>query len=209
MNPRPGRIVLLNGTSSAGKGTIARAMQAQAPGDGWVHLGLDRMLEGVDRSLIRYVDGILRQETEGWSVPFVGGEIVGLPILGPAAFRLLDEMYQSAATMANSGSGVIFDDVIYDRRVLVLAAAALRLTRCLFVGVRCPVEVAIERERLRGDRAPGGAEIFDRAVHKPGIYDLVVDTSILDPAECASVILDAAAANVTPSAALERAAAVR
>jgi len=206
MNPRSGRIVLLNGTSSAGKGTIARAMQAQAPGDGWLHLGLDRMLEGVDRSLIRYVDGISRQETEGWSVPFVGGAIAGLPILGPAALRLIDEMYQGAAAMANSGSGVIFDDVIYDRRVLVLAAAALRLTPCLFVGVRCPVEVAIERERLRGDRAPGGAEIFDRAVHKPGIYDLEVDTSFLDPGQCASVILSTATGTFTPSAALERAA---
>jgi chloramphenicol 3-O phosphotransferase len=205
MNPRPGRIVLLNGTSSAGKGTIARAMQAQAPGDGWLHLGLDRMLEGVDRSLIRYVDGVSPQETEGWSVPFVGGEIVGLPILGPAALRLLDEMYQDAAATANSGSAVIFDDVIYDRRVLVLAAAALRLTPCLFVGVRCPVEVAVERERQRGDRAPGGAEIFDRVVHKPGIYDLEVDTSVLDPHQCAMVILKAAAVSFSPSVALKTA----
>jgi chloramphenicol 3-O phosphotransferase len=114
-------------------------------------------------------------------------------------------MYQDAAATANSGSAVIFDDVIYDRRVLVLAAAALRLTPCLFVGVRCPVEVAVERERQRGDRAPGGAEIFDRVVHKPGIYDLEVDTSVLDPHQCAMVILKAAAVSFSPSVALKTA----
>jgi chloramphenicol 3-O phosphotransferase len=205
VNGGGGRVVLLNGTSSAGKSTIARAMQALAPGDGWLHLGLDRMLEGVDRSLIRYVNGTPPQETEGWSVPFVDGAIAGLPTVGPVGVRLIREMYEGAATMANSGSAVILDDVIYDRQVLVVAAEALRLTPCLFVGVQCPVEVAIERERLRGDRAPGGAVVFDRAVHSPGIYDLEVDTSVHDPNESARLILYAADTTSMPSAALRKA----
>ena len=95
--------------------------------------------------------------------------------------------------------------MIYDRQVLVVAAEALRLTPCLFVGVRCPVEIAAERERRRGDRAPGGALVFDRAVHSPGIYDLEVDTSVHDPDESASLILKAAATTSMPSTALRKA----
>jgi chloramphenicol 3-O phosphotransferase len=129
---RAGGVLLLNGTSSSGKGTIARAIQTQD--DAWLHFGLDRMLEGVPASLrvsADPADGA--PDGPGWTVPFRNGVLVGAPRLGPVALQLLGGMYRAAAAMAGAGDLVILDDVIYDRRVLVLAAEGLKDTPTLFV----------------------------------------------------------------------------
>jgi chloramphenicol 3-O phosphotransferase len=60
----------------------------------------------------------------------------------------------------------------------------------LFVGVRCPLEVAKQREQERGDRTLGLVEAHYDIVHSHGIYDLEIDTSVLTPTECASRIKD-------------------
>jgi chloramphenicol 3-O phosphotransferase len=187
-----GGVVLLNGTSSAGKGTIARAIQAQSGDDVWLHRGLDHMIGGIDGSLRHDVDTAnLGPIGPGWTIPFRDGVILGAPRLGRVALQLIDGMYREAAAIAKDGDRVILDDVIFDKRVLGLAANALAGTRTLFVGVRCPLEIAIEREVRRGDRAIGGAAVFDPLVHDPGVYDLQVDTSLQGPDECARAILDA------------------
>ena len=185
-----GGVVLLNGTSSAGKGTIAKAIQAEAGDEAWLHHGIDRMLEGVPASLSEFVDpGHGRPDGPGWTLPFRDGTMMGAARVGALALQVLDGMYRSAAAMASAGNRVVLDDVIYDPRVLALAAQALSGTPTLFVGVRCPVELAIKREYQRGDRALGGAAAFDPLVHNPGTYDLEVDTSLQGPDECARVIL--------------------
>jgi chloramphenicol 3-O phosphotransferase len=66
----------------------------------------------------------------------------------------------------------------------------------LFVGVRCPVEVALERRRAtwggvgynEGGTVADPVRLWHEAVHRPGIYDLEVDTSVLRPEECADLI---------------------
>jgi chloramphenicol 3-O phosphotransferase len=63
-----------------------------------------------------------------------------------------------------------------------------------------PPEVAEERERDRGDRALGGARVFADAVHRHGVYDLEVDSSILSPAESAAAIEAALASGAAGNA---------
>jgi chloramphenicol 3-O phosphotransferase len=80
------------------------------------------------------------------------------------------------------------DDVIYDPLVLKSAVIALHTCKVLFVGVRCPVDIAEQRERDRGDRWPGLVTAHIDLVHAHGIYDLDVDTSVLTAMECAEKI---------------------
>jgi chloramphenicol 3-O-phosphotransferase len=80
--------------------------------------------------------------------------------------------------------------VIYERSVLELAIDALHDLPLLYVGVRCPIEVAEARELARGDRLPGGARVFAAALAF-GPYDLEVDTANQTPEECADTILAA------------------
>ena len=57
------------------------------------------------------------------------------------------------------------------------------------VGVRCPIEVVIQRELDRGDRKIGlAASQFDR-VHSNREYDIEVDTSTMTPEQAAEIIL--------------------
>ena len=61
-----GNIILLNGTSSAGKTTIAQAIQEvmEAP---YLHTGIDQFLiEHLPRRLLVYSDGVDPPEAEGW-----------------------------------------------------------------------------------------------------------------------------------------------
>jgi hypothetical protein len=78
------------------------------------------------------------------------------------------------------------------RRILPDWARRLRGLPVLLVGVRCPIEVVMQRRRAtwgagRADdgSVPAPVSLWQQAVHVPGIYDLEVDTSMLGPQACA------------------------
>ena len=184
----PGQIILLNGTSSAGKSTIAKQLQAVLP-QPYLHTGIDHFLAAAPWSrLFVYSDSTTQTDAEGWFLPFRDGVLIDTPRLGLVAYQWMDGMYASFATLASAGINLIVDDVIYDPQVLQLAVKHLTDLPVLFVGLHCPVEEAMRREQERGDRAPGGAAIFHGLVHRHGVYDLELDTAQLSPAECAEQI---------------------
>jgi chloramphenicol 3-O phosphotransferase len=76
-----------------------------------------------------------------------------------------------------------------------------------FVGVRCPLEVVLQRRRatwqegLAADGSvPQAVRLWEQAVHQPGIYDLEVDTAVLSAQQCADVIHQRLVAGPPPSA---------
>jgi chloramphenicol 3-O phosphotransferase len=186
----PGRIVILNGAPRSGKSSIVRVIQDTFDGP-WCNLGVDVFARVTPP---RYQPGIgLRP----------GGERPELEELIPALYGAL---YDSVAAHSRHGLNVIVDvghHDAYSQPLHILEDAARRLMGLpvLFVGVRCPVEVIMAR-RDAGDPADGGHYLgtepdgsspepvlrWQREVHKPGIYDLEVDTSVLTPAECAERI---------------------
>jgi chloramphenicol 3-O phosphotransferase len=102
------------------------------------------------------------------------------------------------------GLNVVVDIGHHDagpRQILVDSAQRLVGLPVLFVGVRCPIEVIMERRNAgqvgrEGKYATGSTaepipppvRLWQREVHIPGIYDLEVDTSLLSPEECGDVI---------------------
>jgi chloramphenicol 3-O phosphotransferase len=198
-----GNVVLLNGTSSSGKTSIALALQEimDAP---FVYAGIDHtprvhskfhvVSDGInpatsDYFLLVYGGGLVRTETrtESGEIVYSGGPITEVR-LGTGALKLLAGMYRSIAGFAAAGVDVVVDDVIYDRRVLRAAVDALGESPVLFVGLRLPLAEAERRERERGDRGPGGAAAWFELVHAHGIYDLELDTSVASALECAQRI---------------------
>ena len=188
---RLGEIVVLNGAPRAGKSSIAEVIQATFNGV-WVNLGVDAM----NSSMLprHYLPGIgLRP----------GGEA---PELEPVVELLYASLYDSTAAHSRLGLNVVVDvghHDAYSQPRAILPACARRLSGLpvLFVGVRCPIEVIMERRNAgqpgrehmyaRGtpdDPVPDPVRRWQREVHRPGIYDLDVDTSLLTPAECAVAI---------------------
>ena len=178
-----GQIVVLNGTPRSGKSSIAAAVQRTFDGV-WMNLGVDRFKAMTPE---RYQPGIgLRP----------GGE---RPDLEPLVVRLYRAMYESIAAHSRLGVHVVVDVGHHDaysvpRGILPDCARRLRGLPVLFVGVRCPLDVVMERRRATWGNEPADGSVpapvrlWQTAVHEPGIYDLAVDTSVLSPDECAHAI---------------------
>src|SRR5688500_8094642 len=123
----PGNIVFLNGTSSAGKTSIARALQNIMPAP-MLRTGLDHFCAGLPDSLFVSADvgGEHSAEVDGWQEVYRDGALAELPRIGPVGRRLMAGMYQSIAAVALAGNDVIMDDMIFDREVLRSAVVALK-----------------------------------------------------------------------------------
>lgn len=194
-NP-PGQIVILNGVPRSGKSSIATAIQDTFVGV-WINLGVDRFKP---MAPARYQPGIgLRP----------GGK---RPDIEPLIVHLYYGMYAAIAHHSRMGLNVVVDVGHHDaysvpRGILPNCAQQLQGLPVWFVGVRCPLEVIVERRRatwqedLAADGSkPQAVRLWQHAVHVPGIYDLEVDTSVLSPQECAEVIRQHLAAGPPPSA---------
>jgi chloramphenicol 3-O phosphotransferase len=182
-----GRIVVINGTSSSGKTSLVRAVQAAVP-DLWLEMGIDRFAY----ALPGRVNG-----RPSWPLLFAyvrpdgrsdGPFTIETTALGQ---RFITGMHATAAALAGSGLNVIVDHVILEPAWVAEMRRVWASFDVLFVGVRCPLDVVLERERDREDRTIGQAEAQFDVVHRWTTYDVEIDTSILTPAEAASRIVDA------------------
>jgi chloramphenicol 3-O phosphotransferase len=199
-----GRIVILNGAPRSGKSSIASALQNH-DSEPWINLGVDAQIAMLPAQLRPGVG--LRP----------GGE---RPDLEPSVVALYAALYDSIAAHSRNGLNVVVDvghHDSYSRPLGILGDSARRLAGLpvLFVGVRCPIEVIMERRNadpqgghyLGGDTIPDPVRRWQDAVHQPGIYDLEVDTSQLSPEAAAEIILAALVAPRSPTA-FERLAAI-
>lgn len=179
----PGQIIILNGAPRSGKSCIAAAIQASFDGL-WINLGVDHSMRTTPA---RFQPGIgLRP----------GGE---RPDLEPIVVQLYAALYASSAAHSRLGINVVVDvghHDAYSRSLGILPACAQLLhgLPVLFAGVRCPLEVIMQRRVATGYNRPAESSVpppvlrWQEAVHDPGIYDLEVDTSVLSAQECAEQI---------------------
>lgn len=181
-------IIFLNGASSSGKTTLARALQSELPGE-WLTFGIDDLVRALPPRLLMG-DGI-----EFGS----GGEVK----VGPAFARLERAWMQGIAATATAGASLIVDDVL-----LGGVSGQQRWREALgpldtfWVGVTCDPDAAEARERQRPDRTPGMHHQQATRVHSGMVYDLTVDTSRHAPGELARLVARAIARRV-PTATLE------
>lgn len=190
----PGRVVILNGTPRSGKSSIAAAIQETFDGV-WMHMGVDAFKAMTPP---RCQPGIgLRP----------GGEV---PALEPLVVVLYRAMYEAIAAHSRLGLHVVVDVGHHDaysepRGILRECARTLSGLPVWFVGVRCPLDVVMERRRAtwgapEDGSVPPPVRLWQQAVHEPGVYDLEVDTSVLDPAQCAAAIRERIERGPAPTA---------
>jgi chloramphenicol 3-O phosphotransferase len=168
----PGWIVVLNGTPRAGKSSIVRAIQERFDGV-WINLGVD----------------VARATTPERLQPGIGlrpGEDAH-PV-APLLPLLYAALYESIAAHSRLGLNVAVDVGHYDPAILADCARRLAGLPVLFVGVRCPIEVVMERRGAPGEPPPEPVLRWQRLVHEHWTYDLEVDTSVLAPEQSANEI---------------------
>ena len=176
-------IILLNGTSSAGKTTIAKALQ-QVMDAPYLHVPIDSFED-------------MMPERQKLGEP-------GSPLWQSVFNRMLSGFHHSLAALANTGSNLIVDHLLIQgiepQNWLTECLDLLAPFTVYFVGVHCPLEELRRREQARGDRGIGLAEFQLSRVHRHGIYDLEVDTTVLSAAQCALKIKELVERDAHPEA---------
>jgi chloramphenicol 3-O phosphotransferase len=161
-----GQIIFLNGASSSGKSTVAKALQ-EALEEPYMHVSVDRFFEMLHP---RFHEAQLPREV---------------------MMAVMQGFHRSVAGLASAGNNVIVDHVLAGKPFLRECIALMGDMPVLFVGVHAPLEVLKQRELERGDRHVGLAEFQYERVHQDITYDIEIDTSASNPEECAQQIIDA------------------
>jgi chloramphenicol 3-O phosphotransferase len=173
-------VVVLNGGSSAGKSTLARAVQrvfADA-GEPWIIFGWDDFVPRMPDRWHGGPSGIGDRAMEGVSYRVVRDEpLEALLDLGDAGRRVLAGYHRAVAALARAGNNVLVEEVIitapeWDDWQQALAGLDTR-----WIAVRCDVEIAVGREHARGDRYRGLARGTAAVVHLSPTYDMEIDTT--------------------------------
>ena len=186
-----GTIIFLNGSSSAGKTTLAMALQEQLK-EPFQYVALDHFRDGMPAKYrgLNSPDGSTGQRGLN-VVPVDSGDVPAFTSIqfGDEGKLMLRGMRRAMATMANEGVHLLIDDIILERGFLEDYLQAMLGIDLYFVGVHCPAEVISEREAVRPGRFPGTAVGHLHICHAHGDYDVEVDTSRQSPEECARDVI--------------------
>ena len=134
--------MLLNGASSAGKTTLARAFQDQRQ-EPWFHLALDQFRDGMPPAY----RGLNSPEgcpgARGLNVvPVTRGERRVTEVrFGDVGQCMLAGMHRAIRAFALAGNDVVVDDLCLEPSILQDYLVALEGLWVLFVAVRAPLEV--------------------------------------------------------------------
>ena len=163
-------LVVLNGTSSSGKTSIARAFQEIAPRL-FLNFSIDSILYALPPSVVARMER-------------------GVPAPDVPFLELVRGFYACVRALAALGHDLVIDHAVMTQAEAEMLLAAVEGQQVLMVGVECPLDVLIERERQRGNRRPGLAATQYERVHQWLDYDLRIDSARTSAEEAALRILE-------------------
>ena len=152
----PGKIILINGASSSGKSTLARALQKQLDEPFW-HLSIDHLRES----------GVLPLDRVR------AGDFVWKS-MRPAFFQ---GFHNALPAIAAAGNNLIVDHIVETRAWMTSLLSLLGSVDVYFVGIHCPLVELERRELARGDRRIGEARNDFETIHDFVSYDLELDST--------------------------------
>ena len=157
--------ILLNGPSSSGKSTLAKALQMlieEKRSERYEVISIDDFMKISPMETI-YEDDV---------------------------FEISADMCLKAREILEAGSGVIIDHVITSERIFRQLLEMLHPYPVRLVQITCPLEILRKREEERGNRCPGSAEASAEYLYPKDGYELTVDTGNQSPEEIAGEIFE-------------------
>lgn len=145
-----GRILLLNGTSSAGKSTLVKALRPRLE-EGFCYYASDQLADEGFRPLTPAVRLATRQ-------------------------AFFDGFHRSIPAFAGAGIDLLIEHIIEEQKWADDLATLLTGFDVFWVGIHAPIEEIERREKARGDRTQGEGA-FHLKTHSFCHYDVEVDTT--------------------------------
>jgi len=162
-----GRIIFLNGVTSAGKTSIVEALQERE----------DVFFYVVANDLFQ--------------------EMVGEKYLQENYWKYLSEviimMYHTAKLYSDMGKNVVIDGILVEREEIKphykQLLEIMKDNPLDIVKVYCPLEICRQRNIMRGDRYETQSQEQHDLMAENIRYSLRVDTSVYSPSECVEIIV--------------------
>lgn len=173
-----GKIILLNGASSSGKSSLARAVQARIEEPFW-HISIDHLRDSGVLPTARIRSGEFQ-----WAS------------MRDAFFEGFE---QSLPAYVRCGNNLIVEHIMESRAWLLRLAHLLANEDVFFVGLHCDLAELERREIARGDRRIGDARRDVHQIHSYCRYDAELD-SAAPPEDNADRLIAAWHSRMTPSA---------
>jgi chloramphenicol 3-O phosphotransferase len=190
-----GGVIVLNGTSSSGKTTLAQALVEQFAETGacWIVIGIDDYIGRLPPEWHRIADHVGPFASDGLTFDL---DTPGGIRVGPVGEQLLAAYRGAVRAAARAGLHVVVDDVAIGTGAVDAWDEALAGVDVLRVRVDADDAVKATRESARGNRLVGIARAQGPYIHEGMRYDLAVDTSTDDPASTAARVREAWSARV-------------
>ena len=175
------KIIFLNGVSSSGKTTIAKALQETAD-EQFYHLSND-MFFLVEQQMLH--NKYLVEAGEKAQSKYMAEAII--------------MMYLFAKTVVEQGKNVIIDGMLEERNGFIeyynktnydIMLDIFVDYNMMMVEVYCPLDECRRRNLIRGDRGENQSDEQNEIMNKAIKYNCFVDTSIDSANECARKILN-------------------
>ena len=162
-----GRIIFLNGVTSAGKTSIVEAIQDRD--DVFFHVVANDLFQ----------------------------EMVGEKFLRENYWKYLSEviimMYHTAKLFSDMGKNVLIDGILVEREEIrphyQQLVDILKENPLDIVEVYCPLDICRKRNMIRGDRYESQSEEQYELMAQNIKYSMRVDTSLYSSTECANMII--------------------
>ncbi len=184
-----GSVIVLNGPSSAGKSTLAVALQRRFAADGecWLVYGMDDYFAKIPFDWVTAGNHVGARADDGVVLEIVDG--VFRMRMGPIGRQVLAAWRGAVGSAARAGLNVIADDVLLTDEEWQGWQAELDGLDTHWVRVHIDLDVLEAREQARGNRMAGQARSQYDVVYRHATYDAAVDTGTLDPDAAAAAVL--------------------
>ncbi len=165
-----GKAIILNGASSSGKSTLAKALAEKL--SGYLLLSLDDIGDLIEKAAdLR--NKRLHVAAQNFDV------------------ELEQYLFARITRLITDYSCNIILDTVFTPQGYSDLMQTLDGVCAITVGVHCPLEELERREKQRGDRPPGLAKLQYDTIHKHITYDIEVDTFNQTIEECVNAIINA------------------
>lgn len=173
---KPLQIIYLNGPSSSGKTTLAKALQQEIDVP-FIHIGLDRVI-GMMPDKLNNWEGGPAPLGFSWkpSIDETGAPVQEIQA-GLFGRKMIQTLREIVLTLVRMGHYVIVDDVSFGKCEVDEWKEALKDWKVLWIGIKASLNVLESREKERGNRLHGSARAQYFKVHQDVLYDLEFDTS--------------------------------
>lgn len=176
-----GIIVILNGASSSGKTTLAKEIMSSCDIP-FVQISIDNIT-----SVLPNFDDLYEKHQKKNGNTISEFEFYN-KIFNPLVFKLIKNYHELIVDLAKANINIIADHVFQKIEYLKDCVMTLNGHKVVYIGIKCSIKELQKREIERENRLNGQACQQLEIVHKYDFYDIVMDTTITSPIECAKTI---------------------